>query len=481
MTPQGRGGPGETIQLWSLTEDALVELGEDGSVVVVTRWGEFEFPETDELIRESLRRMALGPISLTNVAAAVHYSEPATEYWAVALRKVLDRLGGSVVHTLGLTDGGAPLLSAIPVTLAPSFAVRPVPGEQPLKLSRFVSMRPAEDGLLVVSPCARYQVLLVRHPAIVIASSLATPTSIAQVVAVTGLSWAVVADVVAFLVAAGVVLAGDERGRFAEDDDPELSFWAPDDLLFHIRSRTWQSAGPPDFGAARDGTPPPVVKPVTAGPTFPLYRPEISADAPGRTLTALLEDDHVCPAFTERELDARQVGEFLYRAARVRSVGPAHLPSGPSHEASQRPYFSVACLYELELYVSVNRCSGLAKGVYHYDPLWHTLTLINDDAADLGAMLDMAMVAGGSNRRPSLLLTIATRMSRIAWVLGGAAYTTTLVHVGALQQVLYLTAKGMGLAAHAVPVDASDRVDRALKLEWPAEVSVGECVLDFPW
>ena len=55
------------------------------------------------------------------------------------------------------------------------------------------------------------------------------------------------------------------------------------------------------------------------------------------------------------------------------------------------------------------------------------------------------------------------------------------MHVGALQQVLYLNAKAMGLAAHAVPVDAGDRVDRALKLEWPGEVGVGECVLDFPW
>jgi hypothetical protein len=78
-----------------------------------------------------------------------------------------------------------------------------------------------------------------------------------------------------------------------------------------------------------------------------------------------------------------------------------------------------------------------------------------------------------------VLLTMTARMSRIAWVLGSAAYATTLVHVGALQQVLYLTAKAMGLAAHAVPVDAGDRVDRSLKLEWPAEVSVGECVLDF--
>jgi SagB-type dehydrogenase family enzyme len=164
----------------------------------------------------------------------------------------------------------------------------------------------------------------------------------------------------------------------------------------------------------------------------------------------------------------------------VRSVGPAHLPGGPSHEASQRPYFSVACLYELEIYVGINRCADLARGIYHYDPLWHTLTLINDDGAVLDNLLDMAMIAAGGHRRPAALLTVTARMSRIAWVLGAAAYATTLLHLGALQQVLYLAAKAMGLAAHAVPVDAGDRVDRALKLEWPAEVSVGECVLDFP-
>jgi SagB-type dehydrogenase family enzyme len=198
------------------------------------------------------------------------------------------------------------------------------------------------------------------------------------------------------------------------------------------------------------------------------------------SLAALLETDHSCPEFSERPLSARQIGEFLFRAARVRSVGPAHLPGGPSHEASQRPYFSVACLYELEIYVGINRCTDLARGIYHYDPLWHTLTLINDDAAVLDSLLDMAMIAAGSHRRPSALLTMTARMARIAWVLGGAAYATTLLHLGALQQVLYLAAKAMGLAAHAVPVDAGDRVDRALKLEWPAEVSIGECVLDFP-
>jgi SagB-type dehydrogenase family enzyme len=235
-----------------------------------------------------------------------------------------------------------------------------------------------------------------------------------------------------------------------------------------------------------------VVKAATGeGPVYALYRPDLTDRAEtDPTLTALLENDHVCPEFNERELSAEQIGEFLYRGARVRSIGPAHLPGGSSsrgagagghsHDASQRPYFSVACLYELELYVSVNRCAGVERGIYHYDPVQHWLSLINDDEADLAEMLDMAMIGGGNHQRPSALITVTARMPRMASVLGAGAYATTLAHVGALQQTLYLVARAMGLAAHAVPVDAGDRVDRALKLDWPSEVGVGECVLALP-
>jgi hypothetical protein len=48
--------------------------------------------------------------------------------------------------------------------------------------------------------------------------------------------------------------------------------------------------------------------------------------------------------------------------------------------------------------------------------------------------------------------------------LGGAAYATTLMHVGALQQTLALVARSMGLTAHPVPVDANGTTQRALRL-----------------
>ncbi|WP_410623553.1 SagB/ThcOx family dehydrogenase [Amycolatopsis sp. cmx-8-4] len=478
MLADGLEGSPETVRLWSLSEDTLLEAGEDDTLVAITWWGEYELASIPEAVRESLSRLLLGPVSMANLASS---ARGGAETWAGTLRRVLNRLAGSVVHSLALNDGRGPLLSAIPVTQFPVFQAEPVPPGRLVKLSRFSAMRPDGGGLLLESPRARYRVALLRPPAMLVVSSLAGPVTVAQVAETTGLAEPVVADIVAFLVAAGVALLADDWARFTEDTDGDLAVWSPGDLLFHARSRTWQKGGPTDPGAHREGAEPPVVKQTAAGSTFPLHRPSpamLQANDP--TLSALLEDDHTCPEMTERSLSAEQIGELLFRAARVRSVGPAYLPGGPAHEASQRPYFSVACLYELEIYVAVNRCVGLARGIYHYDPLWHTLTLTNDDAGGLDGLLDLAMVGAGSHRRPPVLLTMTARMSRIAWVLGNAAYATTLLHVGALQQVLYLTAKAMGLAAHAVPVDAGDRVDRALKLEWPAEVSVGECVLDFP-
>jgi SagB-type dehydrogenase family enzyme len=475
LTADSPDGRAETIRLLSLTEDTLLEAGDDGSLVAITWWAEYEFPGTPEDVRASLDRMALGPVTMANLAVA------GRDESRVSLRKVLNRLSGSVVHSLALNDGQGPLLSAIPVTQNPAFPVGPLPAARRVRLSRFTSLHADGGTLLAESPGARYKVALTSSPAVVIASSLAAPKTVDELATTAGVPSAVVADVVSFLVAAGVVLLARPDGGFAESGGPQVTVWSPDDLLFHTRSRTWQKGAAPDPEAARGVREPPVVKQVTAGPTFPLYRPDpavLAARDP--SLTSLLERDHTCPEFSERVLPARQIGEFLFRAARVRSVGPAHLPGGPAHEASQRPYFSVACLYELEIYVGINRCDNLSRGIYHYDPLWHTLTLISDDLPVLDGLLDMAMVAAGGHARPSALLTMTARMSRIAWALGGAAYATTLVHVGALQQVFSLAAKAMGLTAHAVPVDAGDRVDRALKLEWPAEVSVGECVLNLP-
>jgi SagB-type dehydrogenase family enzyme len=380
------------------------------------------------------------------------------------------------VHSLGLNDGKGPLLSVVPVVPDPIFVPEELDAERPVRLSRFAALRPSADGLALESPSARFRVVLAQPWAVHVAAALGKPTVAAEIAAQEGIPLEVVTDVLAYLVGSGGVVAGEDDDWFAEDADPGLTLWSYEELLFHDRSRTWQATGLPETAEPARS---PVAKPVGPGQEFALHRPDLAERAASDpSLTELLESDHRAPAFTTRELRAEQIGEFLYRAARIRSSGPAHLPDGTTDEVSQRPYFSMACLYELELYLTVNRCSGLPQGIYHYDPAGHRLRLISVDDADHAILLDMAMVAAANQRRPAALISVTTRMARTAPVLGSRAYAAALLHLGALQETFYLTAKAMGFAAHAVSVDAGDRVGRALKLAWPTEVCVGECALD---
>ncbi len=472
---ENTGESASTIHLQSLRDDVLVETDDEhGSLVVVSVWGEFVVKNPDEQVRESLRRMTLGPVSLGNVSRARSESSQGA---VDSLDDVLATLRGSVVRSLGLPDGQGPVLSAVPSTADPEFPLAEISPARSVRLSRFATLRSCCGELVLESPLAQFRVILHQQLAARIVIALAQPRELADLATAARVTLPVARDIVAYLVAVGVVLVADGDGRFAEDTDATWQTWATHELMFHRRSRSSQGDSPCDVPMGELGASPPAVKPPPPGPRFPLSRPVAGDGAANTPLRALLETDHTCPDFSGRELTETQLGQLLYRSARVRGPGPPHLPHGMTHEASQRPYFSVACLYELELYLSIGKCDALPRGIYHYDPADHALTLINSVESDLGEMLDMATMAAGCVRNPAAVLTLTARMERMR-ALAGAAYRTTLLHAGALQQTLTVVAGTLGLAAHPVPIDAQDTVDRVLNVPWPGEVSVAECVLD---
>ncbi|WP_380727693.1 SagB family peptide dehydrogenase [Saccharothrix hoggarensis] len=453
-----------TIPLFSLAEDSLLEFGEDGVLVAITRWGEFDLSAATPLAREALRRMALGPVSLENVGVPTTPAGAVTPAWTGAddasLDAILTRLAGSVVRSLGLRDGMGPLLSVVPVASAPVFAHTPVDLERLVRLSRFSALRSRDAKLTVESPSTGYHAVLAQPWAVRVAAALGRPTAVAELAAETGVPLDVVAEVVAYLVGAGLVVVADQEGRFAEDDDQVLGLWSYEELLFHVNSRDWRVVG---AGEAVERPPAPLVKDVGAATGILLHRPVAAEPSPA--------------AAPVRAFDAALLGELLFRTARVTSVDTVRR-GGTRREVTRRPYYSVDCLYELELYVTVNRCRGLPRGIHHFDPVGHRLVPVNDDPADVAAMLDMAMVAAASRRRPAALISVTARADRMASVPGGLPYARTLLNLGALQQSLFLTAAALGLTARAVVVDAGGQVGRALKLDWPSEVGVGESILD---
>ncbi|MEY9948940.1 SagB family peptide dehydrogenase [Kitasatospora sp. GAS1066B] len=472
-----------TVLLRSLREDALVEqvFGQD-AITVLTRWGEVPIDRPGPAVREALRRMAFGPVNLVNVLAGLSIGDEHAAAQHRRLAEVLDRLQGTVIQTLALTDGEGALLSVVPISGQASTTVTAVDPERPLRLSRFATLGAGGGEAVLESPLALHRVLLHHTDAVLIAAALTRPTSVAKLARAIGLPGEAIGAVVAHLVATGMVLVGerDRLGgpRFAEDTDPDLLGWAEHDLLFHSRSRLGRHDGA--YGAVfpQGQRPPhePAVKPLPRGKYFPLPRPpERGAAEP--TLTEVLESRRPAGRLGDHAVTAAHLGELLHRAARVREMhvgGPDEAAAGTT---TDRPYPSTGDLYELELYLVVGTAADLPRGIYHYDPRGHGLTLINTAEEAVAELLDAAMMAAGLRREPPVLITLTARFGRLSWVYGGMAYATTLKHVGILLQTLNLVATAMRLAPQPVAFGDSDAAARAFGLDWRRESSVGELIV----
>jgi SagB-type dehydrogenase family enzyme len=209
-----------------------------------------------------------------------------------------------------------------------------------------------------------------------------------------------------------------------------------------------------------------------------LYRPQLArlteVDLP---FTAVLETRRSIRQHGDPPITARQLGEYLYRVARVRAVVPPDPTLGRPYESSSRPYPSGGATYDLELYVTVSTCEGLTPGLYHYAPLAHRLEPLAEHTAAVEALLRDAQLAAGLAAPPQILISLASRFQRLSWKYAGLAYATTLKNVGVLYQAMYLAATAMGLAPCALGGGNSDRFARAAGTDYYAETSVGEFLL----
>jgi SagB-type dehydrogenase family enzyme len=216
--------------------------------------------------------------------------------------------------------------------------------------------------------------------------------------------------------------------------------------------------------------------------TIDLHRPDLQRlareDPP---LTLVQEQRRSVRAYAAEPLSVRQLGEFLYRVGRVKEVREVECaaPGGTvALDFASRPYPGGGTLYELELYVAVNACAGLTRGLYHYDPLRHGLERLAADCADVRALLaDASDSAGIPQEKLQVLLVVSARFQRIAWKYAGMAYAAILKHVGVLYQMMYLVATAMGLAPCGIGAGDSDSFARAAGTDYYAETSVGEFLL----
>jgi SagB-type dehydrogenase family enzyme len=216
------------------------------------------------------------------------------------------------------------------------------------------------------------------------------------------------------------------------------------------------------------------VRPGWPGKAIDLRKVSLAHPQAISPVAKLLRERHSTRSFDDqRPITLAELSQFLDGTARVltRSNATLDLDDG-GHTV--RPYPSAGAAYELELYLAVNLCEGLARGFYHYDADTHVLAPIGVPGHELEAVLAGAEYAMGAPAAPQILITIAARFGRISWKYSSIAYALILKDVGVLLQTLYLVATDMGLGGCAIGIANIELFAKMTGIEFHVEGPVGQ-------
>lgn len=460
-----RWHPAVTLEL-RLRPEVATEAVEAG-LVVRHPWGTVLIAGATAGVSSWIEGLMSGWVHAPWSAATTSHQAPgdlAELFWAI------DRLGFLVQVRL-TSDEGA-LMTAEPMSAA---ARLPVQSDRPHQsISRFAFLRSEHGEPVLESPVSAHRVRLHGAAAIsVIATLLCGHEPPHDHVGAAALS----------LLAGVGMLEGTEGQAGSGYDESVLRMAELPDLLVHQHSRFGTHDG--EFGATFPFLgaiePSSVVRAIDPGPLVQLPTPPIGeVRERDPLLTDAIEARCSVREFGQHALTLSELGEFLFRCARLRGrYGP--IPeAGMPYEAGDRPFPSGGGLHELELYPVVANVRDLEDGIYRYVPDRHALQRVPAAESDIQAVLAAAVVASSATRPPPVLLKITARLERMAWKYRAMGYTTVLKNVGVLYQTMYLVASAMGLAACALGSGDEAAGARLLGAAGTCELGVGEFMLGHP-
>jgi SagB-type dehydrogenase family enzyme len=393
---------------------------------------------------------------------------------------------GLLEYRIGGSAGGTDRIVIEPQTPDYWPQTPPLRDADILVLSRFAYMRRRANELVLESPRAG-ALFRVCDPKVATAlATLATPQQIRRLRQQAGFPGL---QVLALLVDSHILFkvgTARDQGLRPTEGDENLVLWDFHDLVFHARSTEGRHANPlggtyPYVGVSE---PPPAVRAQWPGEKIDLgkFLPGDSA-APSPAVKLLRERHSVRTFDDQRPITLAELSRFLDGGARVKSQWASKLDlgggddSGPMLTYTARTYPSGGSSYELELYLAVDKCDGLPRGLYHYDAGAHALASIPVRANDFDAQLKAAQMAMGADAVPQILITMAARFGRISWKYSSIAYALVLKDVGVLMQTLYLMATDMGLGGCAIGSTNIDLFAKMTGLEFHVEGAVGQFAL----
>lgn len=443
----------QIVRQLALTGDASLVTGSDGVTLAVHRAGhEHVLADLSPDLAAAVHLLVDGD-SMDRIRERAENASLLEKMRLEAHLQALVRLG---LVEESLVADGQPLVSRRSVS--PHYQRTEADADSNYVLSRFAYVRREGHSLVLESPRSFARVTVMDGSVLpyLHRSQPAQDAELLQAVAI-------------FLAEVGMMVPVDAAGVPSEEESEALRQWEFHDLLFHERSHAGRHDYP--FGPTRRfaGDIPhrpalkaPMSEEVVALPTVDIE--ELKRRDP--PFTAVVEARRSLRDNRELPITLRELGEFLYRTARVRDYIE-------TEDYTRRVYPAGGSAYELELYVIAGVCSGLDRGIYHYEPLGHQLEKIHNDNGGIASALDSARRAQRAAEAPPLLLIATSRLPRLSWIYASIAYNLTLQNLGHLWQTMYLVATAMGLNPCAIGSGDTVYYEHLLGINSQDEVPVG--------
>ena len=368
------------------------------------------------------------------------------------------------------------------VTLEPQSTslkrLHPPTGDVSVRWSRLIQITPEADGVLLEGPLQGSRLLLQNAGLLPLIWELANPSD--WTTALRALPQAVQEqgdELLMLLLTAGVAGMVEADGTPGCDRQADLQRWSREDLILHHRSRagwTGRNHGATFPGAVR-GPAPPLLHQDTGLDAVRLPRPEPDAPEPGFFSVLEQRRSHRRPG--RQSLTLQQLGQLLWASLRIREVVPANPGAAHSYELASRPVACGGGMQEIDTYLVIQRCDGVASGVYRYDPQEHQLLRLDALNGACEQLLQNARHFSAAEQQPDVLFQFAARYGRLSWKYEGVVYALILKHVGVIMQQLYLVATALNLAPCSLGSNDSELFARATSLDPWTDVCVGELML----
>ena len=255
--------------------------------------------------------------------------------------------------------------------------------------------------------------------------------------------------------------------------------WEFHDRLFHVASRSGRDSvivgGTYRFKGRFPA--PPAIRPERSAARVTLPAPDVAGITKrSDRLAAIMDRRQSRRDYAATGLSLEHLSEFLYRVARITRTF-----DGGEQKLMSRPFPSGGSIYEIEFYLAVGKCDGLAPGLYYYRGLEHALEPLPDTAPAVEKLLaGSAMAMGQPDRPPHVLVVLASRFPRFAWKYEAMAYRLTVMNAGVMIHTMYLVAEDMGLAGCANGSGDSALFAAATGSDPLSETSVAEFALGAP-